>query len=152
MAVADERALYALTFADSPNQENLLEKIKQQTGREIEEGTNGLLERLTLDLQAYFSGKSVIFELPLCLIGTSFQLSVWQLMQKILYGQTVTYKQLAQSLGDEKKARAVANACRNNPLLIIIPCHRVCASNGELGGYVAGIEKKKALLKLEKSE
>ncbi|TWS94246.1 methylated-DNA--[protein]-cysteine S-methyltransferase [Streptococcus sp. sy018] len=148
--IADDKSLYTLTFSDSSNQSSLLEKICRQTGAIIEEGTNDMIEQVIIDLQAYFAGKSVSFNLPMTLIGTSFQQTVWKLLSVIPYGETVSYKSLALQLGDVKKARAVANACRQNPILILIPCHRVIASNGKLGGYVAGLTKKMNLLNLEK--
>ena len=83
--------------------------------------------------------------------GTRFQLKVWEELKKIPYGTTVTYKQIAQRIGRPNSSRAVANACGKNPYPIIIPCHRVVRSDGELGGYSGdgGVETKRRLLKKE---
>lgn len=84
-------------------------------------------------------------------IGTPFQQKVWRYIRKIPYGHTVTYKKIARDLGLGSAWRAVGHACRSNPIPIIIPCHRVVASNGTLGGYSSGVRWKRFLLELEKS-
>ncbi len=89
-------------------------------------------------------------DLPLDLTSaTPFQLSVWNALRQIPHGETRTYAEVALSLGKPKSARAVAGACAKNPVAILVPCHRVVASNGGLGGYSAGVHIKKALLELE---
>lgn len=96
-------------------------------------------------LRAYFAGERCELDLSISLSGTKFQLSVWKAISEIPFGKTVTYKQLAESVGKPKAVRAVANACGANPLPIIIPCHRVVASNG-MGGYSGGLWRKEWLL------
>ena len=88
------------------------------------------------------------------LIGTKFQLLVWKEISKIPYGQTISYKEIAVKIGYPNSSRAVANACGKNPYPIIIPCHRVICSNGELGGYSGpgGLSEKRRLLKVENCE
>ena len=88
------------------------------------------------------------------LIGTKFQLLVWKEISKIPYGQTISYKEIAVKIGYPNSSRAVANACGKNPYPIIIPCHRVICSNGELGGYSGpgGLSEKRRLLKVENPE
>ena len=88
------------------------------------------------------------------LTGTPFQLKVWKELRKIPYGETQTYKQIAEILGNSRAARAVANACGKNPLPIIIPCHRVIRSDGGLGGYSGkgGVKEKQRLLDREKNK
>jgi methylated-DNA-[protein]-cysteine S-methyltransferase len=100
-------------------------------------------------LHAYFSGRLQEFDVPLALEGTQFQLSVWRSLQTIPYGQTISYGQLAQRIGNPRAVRAVglANGC--NPIPIIIPCHRVIGSNGSLTGFGGGLANKKKLLELE---
>jgi methylated-DNA-[protein]-cysteine S-methyltransferase len=98
-------------------------------------------------LQQYFNKKRTEFDLP---IASPFQIAVWESLQRIPYGETVSYSELASMAGSEKAFRAVGNANRNNPIAIIIPCHRCIAKNGDLHGYFYGLEKKKYLLDLEK--
>ena len=88
------------------------------------------------------------------LIGTKFQILVWKEISKIPYGQTISYKEIAVKIGYPNSSRAVANACGKNPYPIIIPCHRVICSNGELGGYSGpgGLSEKRRLLKVENRE
>jgi methylated-DNA-[protein]-cysteine S-methyltransferase len=100
-------------------------------------------------LEAYFEGKLQEFDLPLVLDGTEFQLLVWRNLQKIPYGETVSYGQLAKRIGSPDAARAVGLANGSNPIPIIIPCHRVIGSNGDLTGFGGGVPLKKKLLALE---
>ncbi|MBQ1416929.1 MAG: methylated-DNA--[Selenomonas sp.] len=102
-------------------------------------------------LQAYFAGRRTEFSLPYELIGTTFQKQVWAQIAKIPYGQTVTYKDIAQAIGKPRAFQATGRAVGANPLAIIIPCHRVIGSSGDLTGYAFGLEMKKSLLKLESS-
>lgn len=102
-------------------------------------------------LQQYFNKKRTEFDLPISYGNASpFQIAVWESLQRIPYGETVSYSELASMAGSEKAFRAVGNANRNNPIAIIIPCHRCIAKNGDLHGYFYGLEKKKYLLDLEK--
>lgn len=100
-------------------------------------------------LQAYFCGLRRSFDLPIQLSGTPFQLSVWNALSQIPYGETRTYGQIAAAIGKPGAARAVGMACNRNPLWIVIPCHRVVGSNRALTGYAGGVEMKRALLTLE---
>ena len=102
-------------------------------------------------LKEYFSGERKHFDLPLEIEGTEFQKRVWNELLKIPYGRTISYKELAVRLGDEKVIRAAASANGANPLPIVIPCHRVIGSNGSLIGYGGGLEIKEKLLILEGS-
>lgn len=110
---------------------------------------NPLLLRLKNELDDYFAGKRRQFTVPLSLVGTPFQVSVWQTLQKIPYGETVSYAKEAAMLGRPSAVRAVANANGKNPIAIIIPCHRVIASKGGIGGYSGGVWRKEFLLSLE---
>lgn len=101
-------------------------------------------------LLEYFEGKRRIFDIPIHLNGTEFQKKVWNALTNIPYGQTVSYKDIAISIGNEKSCRAVGMSNNKNPIAIIIPCHRVIGKNGDLTGYAGGIEIKKYLLNLEK--
>ena len=113
--------------------------------------TTELLSMATIQLDEYFQGKRTTFSLPFKLTGTPFQLAVWKELQNIPYGQTTSYKEIAQKINKPKAYRAVGMANNKNPLPIIIPCHRVIGSNGKLIGYPGGLKLKNYLLELEKS-
>lgn len=98
----------------------------------------------------YFQHKKWTFDVPLKPKGTDFQVRVWNELQKIPFGKTISYLKLAQDLGDEKTIRAAASANGKNPISIIIPCHRVIGKDGSLTGYAGGLHRKKYLLELEK--
>jgi methylated-DNA-[protein]-cysteine S-methyltransferase len=100
-------------------------------------------------LQSYFSGERQEFNLPLALEGTDFQLRVWRCLQTIPYGQTISYLQLAERIGNPKAVRAVGLANGANPVPIVVPCHRVIGSNGSLTGFGGGLPTKQKLLALE---
>lgn len=100
--------------------------------------------------QAYFAGELYEFDLPLSPSGTSFQLEVWQALQAIPYGQTISYAELARKIGKPRAMRAVGAANGRNPLPIVIPCHRVIGSNGSLTGYGGGLWRKQWLLEHER--
>jgi methylated-DNA-[protein]-cysteine S-methyltransferase len=109
-----------------------------------------LLARAVAQLDEYFAGQRRIFDLPLGLDGTQFQQRVWQQLRQIPYGTTTTYTKLAHSVGRPDIVRAVGAAVGRTPIPIIIPCHRVLAADGALTGYRGGIERKRALLDLER--
>ena len=110
-----------------------------------------LLTEAFRQLEEYFRGERKNFDLPLELHGTDFQRRVWQELLKIPYGETVSYKNIAERVGNPYAARAVGMANNKNPIPIIIPCHRVIGSNGKLVGYAGGLELKQKLLELEKN-
>lgn len=110
-----------------------------------------LAEKCIAELQEYFAGLRTIFDLPLAPLGTPFQMEVWRAAQAIPYGETRSYAELAAMIGRPSAARAVGNALKRNPIAILIPCHRIVPSNGSLGGYAWGKEKKEVLLALEHS-
>lgn len=108
-----------------------------------------LLTTIT-QLQQYLQGTRRSFDLPIDItIGTEFQQKVWKALQKIPYGQTISYAKLADNIGQPTAFRAVANANGKNPFSVTIPCHRVIGSDGKLGGYTGGLDKKEYLLALE---
>lgn len=108
-----------------------------------------LLTEAERQIQDWFNGKRQEFDLALDIVGTEFQRAVWQQLQIIPRGQFRTYGQIAKALGKPGAARAVGQACGANPVVLIIPCHRVLAGNGRLGGFSSGLERKKRLLDLE---
>lgn len=108
-----------------------------------------IVEEVKKQLDEYLSGKRDTFDLPLNLKGTDFQKSVWQAVNEIPFGQTTSYMKLSQKLGNVAAIRAVGAAIGANPILVIIPCHRIIGTNGQLTGYAGGLERKQALLELE---
>lgn len=100
-------------------------------------------------LSAYFAGELQEFEIPLLMLGTEFQKRVWKALLAIPYGETMSYGQLAKKIGEPKAVRAVGAANGQNPIPIIVPCHRVIGSDGSLTGFGGGLENKKKLLELE---
>lgn len=112
--------------------------------------TAEVLDRAAEQLGEYFAGTRREFDLPLAPTGTPFQLAAWEILRRIPFGETISYRQQAAALGDPAKARAVGSANGRNPMPIIVPCHRVCASGGGLGGFSGGLELKRWLLDHER--
>ena len=108
-----------------------------------------LLNEACRQLQEYFALERQEFQLPLSMSGTLFQKSAWEAMLTIPYGQTISYAEEARRAGHPAALRAIGNANGRNPLAIIVPCHRVIASNGTIGGYSSGLDRKRFLLRLE---
>ena len=108
-----------------------------------------LIRKAYSQLTEYLQGERKTFDLSILLRGTPFQQQVWKALCEIPYGETRSYKQIAEAIGNPKSVRAVGMANNRNPLLIVVPCHRVIGANGKLVGYGAGIEKKEFLLRLE---
>lgn len=111
-----------------------------------------LLYEAYKQLEEYFRGNRKQFDLPLHCAGTPFQRQVWSELQNIPYGETRCYEDIAMGIGNEKAVRAVGQANNRNPIMIIVPCHRVIRKNGDIGGFGCGIEAKEYLLNLEKSK
>jgi len=111
---------------------------------------DALTDKAAKELEEYFEGKRQVFGVPLCPQGTDFQRSVWKALQDIPYGETRSYKQIAEAIGNPKACRAVGLANNKNPIWIMIPCHRVIGTSGALIGYGGGLSMKKKLLELER--
>jgi methylated-DNA-[protein]-cysteine S-methyltransferase len=109
------------------------------------------LEAAAAQLREYFAGERTAFDLELDLVGTPLQRAVWERLQAIPYGETVTYTELAHAVGRPNAVRAVAAAVGRTPVPVVVPCHRVVGMNGSLTGYAGGLERKRALLDLESS-
>jgi AraC family transcriptional regulator, regulatory protein of adaptative response / methylated-DNA-[protein]-cysteine methyltransferase len=150
IAVADESALYFLEFSDHRTFEKKLKRLQQKTQALFIDGRTGIIDTLEQELMLYFSGKLHQFKTPVRFVGTPFQQQVWHMLQKIPHGQTYSYAQLAQAMGQPKAYRAVAQANGANSMPIIIPCHRVINRSGALGGYSGGLRRKIWLLDHEK--
>ena len=116
------------------------------------EPDRGLLKEPVRQLAAYFQGKLHAFDLAVAPVGTPFQRSVWAELQKVPYGETISYRDLAVRIGNPNAVRAVGLANGSNPISIVIPCHRVIGSNGSLTGYGGGLPTKQALLALERGQ
>ena len=110
------------------------------------------LREIIRQLRAYFAGDLETFDLPLAPQGTPFQLSVWNRLCEIPYGETISYGELARRIGNPNASRAVGLANGSNPIPIVIPCHRVIGSNGKLTGYGGGLPIKEKLLGLERRQ
>jgi methylated-DNA-[protein]-cysteine S-methyltransferase len=108
-----------------------------------------LLSRFEQELREYFTGERTYFNVPIAFAGTDFQQVVWKALQDIPSSKTMSYGALAAKIGRPKAVRAVGTAVGRNPLCIVVPCHRVLAGDGSLGGYVAGLDRKRQLLTLE---
>lgn len=126
-------------------------RIKKGLDAEYIESDNELLKKTRQQLQEYFNRQRREFDIPLLTIGTDFQKSVWDALIEVPYGKTSTYLDLAKKINNEKAVRAVASANGANSIGLIIPCHRIIGSNGELVGYGGGLPIKKRLLKLEQN-
>jgi len=117
----------------------------------IQKNDQHILLKTEKQLAEYFAGERKVFDIKLEMCGTVFQINAWRELLKIPFGETISYGEQAARLGDAKKSRAVGAANGRNPLMIIVPCHRVIGANGGLTGYASGLEIKEFLLDLEKS-
>ena len=127
-------------------------RIKNGINAEFVVKEDEVLVETRKQFEEYFNGDRKKFDIPLLMVGTDFQKSVWSALMKVPYGSTSTYFELAKYINNEKAVRAVASANGANSIAIIIPCHRIIGSDGELVGYGGGLPVKKRLLKLEQSE
>jgi len=124
-------------------------RLKKELSASYVEENDAVLQLAREQLNAHFEGKAKIFNIPLLLVGTAFQKSVWLELMEIPFGTTASYFELAKSIKNEKAVRAVATAVGANALSLFVPCHRIIGSDGSLTGYAGGLEAKKKLLELE---
>lgn len=145
-------AVYHSPFGDMEldYEEDAVTVLKMAEKKAVGEAPEGLALKVFQELDEYFQGKRKTFDIPLRTHGTPFQEKVWAALQEIPYGETRSYKDIAEAIGHPKAYRAVGMANNANPLFIIIPCHRVIGADGSLTGYGGGLPMKKALLSLEK--
>jgi methylated-DNA-[protein]-cysteine S-methyltransferase len=141
--------LCLLGFGDKEMGRAVDGRIKKGMDPEFVERDDEILKKTRNEIDEYLTGNSKEFDIPLLLVGTAFQRSVWNELTKVPYGATATYLQIARAIGNEKAVRAVGQANRANPISIIVPCHRIIGSDGELIGYRGGLSVKKRLLELE---
>lgn len=150
LAVADTEGLHLLEFVDRRALEKELQQLLRQTGASIVPGENAILEAASQALSAYFNGVNAAFDLPLVLLGSDFEKSVWSLLQTIPPGETRSYSWMADQLGMPGAARAIGQANGRNRLALAVPCHRVVRADGSLCGYGGGIWRKRWLLEHER--
>ena len=142
--VANAHALVAVLWEnENPKRVRLAELL--------EEAQHPVLLETARQLNEYFAGQRRQFDLPLDFEGTAFQQKVWQALLSIPFGETRSYKQIAEQIGHAKAMRAVGAANGKNPISIIAPCHRVVGANGKLVGFAGGLENKSILLEIERS-
>ena len=124
-------------------------RVQKSLQAEYVEKSSEVIEETIKQLEEYFAHKRKVFDIPLLMLGTDFQKSVWEGLIKIPYGKTASYLKLAKNIGNEKAVRAVATANGANAISILIPCHRIIGSDGSLTGYAGGLDVKRKLLELE---
>jgi methylated-DNA-[protein]-cysteine S-methyltransferase len=143
LLAGDDAAVYRIGFGGTPERDWIASPAR------------GVLADAAKQLREYFAGRRREFDLDLAPVGTPFQLRVWQCLRQIPYGETISYAELAKWSGNPKAARAVGSANGRNPLSIVVPCHRVIAADGTLGGFGGGsgvgLDVKQALLAVERS-
>lgn len=144
--VTSDKGLRYVGFENTHDRHAALEGETQHSDTHI------ILVKTEKQLAEYFASKRSVFDVPLELKGTVFQINAWRALQKILHGETRSYGEQAASMGDAKKARAVGMANNRNPICIIIPCHRVIGASGALVGYGGGLKRKEFLLGLESAK
>src|SRR3954462_6025802 len=147
---ATDEGICLFDFQYRKSIDSIMKRIETIAGDTFDDGEHPHFEALELQIGEYFNGSRKEFDLPLHLLGTPFQKSVWQGLLQIPYGEKRSYKQQSIFLGNEAAIRAVAGANGENGIAIIIPCHRVIGTDGSLTGYGGGLQRKKWLLDLER--
>jgi AraC family transcriptional regulator of adaptative response/methylated-DNA-[protein]-cysteine methyltransferase len=148
LLAATEHGVCALSFGDS--EADLVEELQREFPAATLRRGGALLRRWVRALLEHLDGQSPLPQLPLDIQATAFQRRVWEHLQSIPHGATKSYGDVARAIGQKASARAVARACASNPVALAIPCHRVVRGTGEFGGYRWGVERKKALLAMER--
>jgi len=141
--------LCLLDFVKGKARGRVEDRIRRLLNAELVEQDDEILRETRRQFNEYLEGQRKDFDIPLMMVGTDFQKSVWNALLKVPYGATSTYSQMARDIGKERAVRAAGNAIGANPIAIIIPCHRIIGSDGGLVGYGGGLSLKKRLLRLE---
>jgi methylated-DNA-[protein]-cysteine S-methyltransferase len=141
--------LCLLGFGEKGTRRAVDDRIRKKLDARFVEQNDEVLEKTRKQLEEYLNGDRKEFDIRLLMVGTDFQKRVWKALMRVPYGATCTYGQIAKDIGSPRAVRAVGNANRANPISIIVPCHRVIGSDGELVGYGGGLSLKKWLLMLE---
>jgi len=144
-----EGKLCMLDFRYRKMRESVDRRLQKALSADYVEQDSQVLMQTREELDEYIRGERKVFDVPLLMLGSEFQKSVWKALLEIPYGKTASYLELAKKIGNEKAVRAVANANGANAIGIIIPCHRIIGSDGSLTGYGGGLPLKKKLLELE---
>lgn len=142
------KGICAVTLGDDG--QTLFESLQKEFSKAEIIETNANLTNYIEAILAHLAGNNKILDLPLDIQATAFQMRVWEALRKIPYGETISYSDVAEKIGDKNAVRAVATACASNRVALVIPCHRVVGKNGNLSGYRWGVERKKAILEKEK--
>lgn len=149
LVVGSAKGLCALRLVENARISNLLKEVQRENPRmELQENERAL-QMLTKKVVAVIAGRLPAAEVPLDLQGTPFQKRVWQTLLRVPWGKTYSYTQLAGKAGHPRAVRAVASACARNRIAFVIPCHRIVAKDGGLGGYYWGLDRKRQLLERE---
>ncbi len=152
IAGATSRGVCLLEFTDRRRLEAQLETLRRRIGLPLVPGESEVLAQLKKELAEYFAGRRREFEVPLHVDGSPFQMSVWRELERIPYGETRSYEDVARAVGTPGAVRAVGNANGMNRIAIVLPCHRVVNKGGKLGGYGGGLWRKQRLLALEQGQ
>jgi len=150
IAIGDEKALYFLEFTDCSKIKRKIDSLKKRTKSDVVSGFTIIIDLIENELNQYFVGTLKSFKTPTFFCGTAFQIQVWEALEQIPFGETISYSALSNMIGNPKALRAAASANGANPLPVIIPCHRVINMDGGLGGYSSGLYRKEWLLEHEK--
>ncbi len=150
LALADDHGLVLLEFVDRRGLERELETLQRKLKRTILPGPHRYLDQIDADLQAYFAGRSFEFRTPIAVGGSPFQHAVWEALLQIPPGATRSYAEIAAAVGKPAAVRAVGRANGDNPLCLVVPCHRVIGADGTLTGYGGGLWRKQWLLEHER--
>ncbi len=149
VAIADDSNLHLLEFVDRKGLAREVEKLYKGCKGQIGFGRPAVMDRLTTQLTEYFTGNRALFDIPIVMHGTEFTKSVWRQLQQIPAGKTMSYGELAKTIGQPTASRAVARANGTNQIAIVIPCHRVIGADGTLTGYAGGLWRKQKLIETE---
>ncbi|MDO1605848.1 methylated-DNA--[protein]-cysteine S-methyltransferase [Lactobacillus sp. YT155] len=150
VVISDDEKIFLLEFVNNEKLTKEIPAFKKRLNAKITKRKTDVIQQLQKELDEYFAGKRINFDLPTQLVGTDFQESVWKELTKIPSGQTISYKDLARGIGNPNATRAAANATGKNPVALIVPCHRVISNDGSIGGYGGGLDRKEWLLEHER--
>ena len=152
LVAGDEHGICLLEFFDGSSVASEIERLEKRTKSTLIKGEASSIRSIKAELDAYFKGTLTVFKTALHLIGTDFQITAWKELTRTPHGQTRSYADQATAIGRPSACRAVANANGANQIAIVIPCHRIINSNGNLGGYAGGIARKQWLLNHERCQ